>query len=62
MRDNTVGLWDPARAQPEGPPLTSHTSPVHALACIPLPDGHTLLASAGDDQTVIVWTTAPVTR
>ncbi|MGW5455949.1 NACHT and WD repeat domain-containing protein, partial [Nocardia sp. NPDC003979] len=35
--------------------LTGHTDPVRALAFVEIPDGRTLLASTGDDDTVRLW-------
>ena len=39
--------------------MTSRSSPVEALAAVPMPDGSALLASAGEDATVRLWN--PVT-
>jgi WD40 repeat protein len=35
--------------------MTGHTARVRALAVLPGPDERTLLASAGDDGTVLLW-------
>jgi WD40 repeat protein len=35
--------------------LTGHTGGVQAVAALPMPDGHTLLASASTDHTVRIW-------
>jgi WD40 repeat protein len=35
--------------------LTGHTGGVQAVAAVPMPDGHTLLASASTDHTVRIW-------
>ena len=47
-------LWDPATATGRGE-LTGHTGWVRAVAAVPLPDGTTLLATAGADRTVRLW-------
>jgi WD40 repeat protein len=50
-----VLLWDvtdPTRPRRLGDPLTGHTNGVTAVAFAP--DGHTL-ATASDDQTVLMW-------
>jgi WD40 repeat protein len=49
-----VRLWDPLTGQPVGEPL-GHPGGVSAVCAVPLPDGRTLLASAGWDRTVLVW-------
>jgi WD40 repeat protein len=38
-----------------GDPLTGHTGWVKAVAAVPLPDGRTLLATGGSDETVRLW-------
>jgi WD40 repeat protein len=43
------GQWT-ARGQ-----LTGHTDWVRALAAVPLADGTTLLASAGNDRAIFLW-------
>jgi WD40 repeat protein len=47
-------LWDPAAGRP-GPTFTRPSGWVNALIALPLPDGRTLLASAGADDTVRLW-------
>lgn len=48
----TIQLWDLATRQPVGPPLKAHTRSVKSLAYSP---GGELLASSGEDNTVILW-------
>jgi WD40 repeat protein len=48
-----VRLWDPATGRQHSV-LQGHTSEVAALCALEL-GGRTMLASAGDDQTVRLW-------
>lgn len=48
-------LWDPTRGTSVGQPLIGHTGWVSAVAAVALPDGRTLLATTGDDETVRLW-------
>jgi WD40 repeat protein len=55
--DGTVLRWDTATGARVGPPLVGHTGEVRTLAVLPDPDGDgVLLASAGRDRTVVLWT------
>jgi WD40 repeat protein len=48
-------VWAVTQAQPVHANLTGHVSRVNGVAAVPLPDGRTLLASAGDDGSVRLW-------
>lgn len=50
-----IQVWDPATGEPVGEALDAHTDAVRALVTLAAPDGRQLLASAGDDRTIIVW-------
>ncbi|WP_428833181.1 hypothetical protein [Micromonospora coerulea] len=54
-------LWDPATGTAHTT-LTGHTGRVRALAAIPLPDGRTMLASAGQDTAIFLWEKYTVAR
>ncbi|MEV4158316.1 hypothetical protein AB0J48_35365 [Nocardia salmonicida] len=67
--DRTVVLWDPVTGRRHGQfrkrpwwhrPQGGYAGPVPALASVVLADGRTLLASTGNDRTVVLWD--PVTR
>jgi hypothetical protein len=53
--DKTIILWDLARRQPQGPPLTGHQTDVSSVVFSP--DGKTL-ASGGLDRNIILWDVA----
>ncbi|HET6393083.1 MAG TPA: WD40 repeat domain-containing protein [Blastococcus sp.] len=57
--DESVRLWNPLTGGAARPPLTAHTEAVRAVAAAPaLPDGRMLLATAGSDATIRLWTIA----
>lgn len=51
-----VRLWNPAAAEPAVGTLTGHSKPVNCIASVRLPGGPTLLATGGDDKTILIWT------
>jgi len=53
--DLVVRLWDPVSAEPAAGSLTGHTKPVNGIASVRLPGGPTLLATGGEDRTILVW-------
>ncbi|WP_309114626.1 hypothetical protein, partial [Saccharothrix sp.] len=55
-------LWDPATGTQVGDPLTGHTDWVNAVAAVPMPDGHTLIATGSSDTTVRLWDPATGTQ
>jgi WD40 repeat protein len=54
--DGLIRLWDLETGEPAERPLAGHSQPVRALAPIRLPGGSVLLASAGNDKTILIWT------
>jgi WD40 repeat protein len=54
-----VRLWDPVTGAPAAGPLTSlltgHDGPVRTIASMRLPGGRTLLATGGNDKTILIW-------
>jgi WD40 repeat protein len=55
--DATVRFWNPDTGATARPPLTGHTDVVRAAVALPaLADGRVLLATAGADARVLLWT------
>ncbi|WP_329271424.1 WD40 repeat domain-containing protein [Streptomyces sp. NBC_01451] len=59
--DGTVRVWDPIAGRQLGAPFNGHAGAVFDVRVVPgsdatgHPDGHALLATAGEDGTVRVW-------
>ncbi|MEV6194133.1 hypothetical protein AB0M19_17245 [Streptomyces sp. NPDC051920] len=53
--DGTVRIWDPARGEAVGDPVTLHDGAVQSIAAFAGPRGRTLLATGGADGTVRIW-------
>lgn len=54
--DRAVRLWNPVATKPLADSLTGHSRPVNGIASVRLPGGPTLLATGGDDKTILIWT------
>jgi WD40 repeat protein len=54
-KDDAVRLWDPATGKAVGEPLEHHLAWVKALARFEDREGRDLLASGGDDETILIW-------
>ena len=54
--DGMVRLWDPETGESAVGSWAGHSGPVKAIASVRLPGGPTLLASGGDDKTILIWT------
>jgi WD40 repeat protein len=54
-----VWLWDPVTGAPPADlftsRLTGHDGPVRAIASLRLPGGQPVLATGGDDKTILIW-------
>jgi len=57
--NGAVRLWDARTGTPAARGLTSlltgHNEPVKAIVSMQLPSGQTLLATGGDDKTILIW-------
>jgi WD40 repeat protein len=57
--NGAVRLWDARTGAPATDGLTSrltgHNGPVKAIVAMSLPNGQTLLATGGDDKTILIW-------
>ncbi|MGW3934902.1 hypothetical protein [Streptomyces phaeochromogenes] len=53
--DGTVRIWDPARGEAVGDPVTLNDDAVQSIAAFAGPKGRTLLATGGADGTVRIW-------
>ncbi len=53
--DGTVRIWDPARGEAVGDPVTLHDAAVQSIEAFAGPRGRTLLATGGADGTVRIW-------
>ncbi|MEU0194079.1 AAA family ATPase [Streptomyces afghaniensis] len=60
--DGLLRLWDPITREPLGEPLSGHgDTRVGAVCTVPDVDGRTLIATGGNDRTVLLWEPLDVT-